>query len=58
MIRGIGEHLLELDARRIGRLAQVVKDDLLDLDIDIRKRAVFDVVGMMLSLRSWSITAR
>ena len=43
MIRRIGEHLLELDARRIGRLAQVVKDDVLDLHIDIRKSAVFDV---------------
>ena len=37
MIRGIGVHLLELDARRIRRLSQVVKDDVLDLHIDIRK---------------------
>ena len=29
MIRGIGEDLLELDARRIGRLAQVVENDVL-----------------------------
>src|SRR5260370_85885 len=30
MIRRIGVHLLELDAGRIGRLTQVVKDDVLD----------------------------
>jgi hypothetical protein len=29
VIRGIGEDLLELDARRIGRLTQVVEDDVL-----------------------------
>ena len=44
MIRGIGVHLLELDPRRIRRLSQVVKDDVLDLHIDIRQAAVFDVV--------------
>src|SRR5260370_25433941 len=41
MIRRIGVHLLQLDAGRIGRLTQVVKDDVLDLYIDIRKGAVF-----------------
>ena len=45
MVRGIREHFLELDARRIGRLAQVVEDDVLHLDIDKRKRAVFGVIG-------------
>ena len=44
MIRGVGVHLLELDARRIRGLSQVVKDDVLDLYIDIRQAAVFDVV--------------
>src|SRR5260370_13792783 len=43
VIRRVGVHLLELDAGRIGRLTQVVKDDVLDLYIDIRKGAVFDV---------------
>ncbi len=44
MIRGVGVHLLELDARRIRRLSQVVKDDVLNLHIDIRQAAVFDVI--------------
>src|ERR1039458_5608952 len=44
MIGGVGVNLLELDARRIRRLSEVVKDDVLDLDIDIRQGAVFDVV--------------
>src|ERR1700723_1916281 len=44
MIRRIAVHLLELNSRRIRRLSQVVKDDVLDLDIDIRKDAVLDVV--------------
>src|SRR6202051_258752 len=44
MIRGVRVNLLELDARRIRRLSEVVKDDILDLDIDIRQGAVFDVV--------------
>ena len=44
VIRGIAVYLFELDARRIWRLSQVVKDDVLDLDIDIRQGAVFDVV--------------
>src|SRR5208282_3138302 len=44
VVRRIGVHLFELDARRIRRLAQVVKDDVLDLYIDIRKGAVLDVV--------------
>src|SRR5713101_4089300 len=44
MIRRIAVHLLELNTRRIRRLSQVVKDDVLDLDIDIRQGAVFDVV--------------
>ena len=44
MIRGVRVNLLELDARRIRRLSEVVKDDVLDLDIDIRQGAVFDVV--------------
>jgi len=44
MIRGIGVHLLELDPRRIRRLPHVVKDHVLDLHIDIRQAAVFDVV--------------
>ena len=44
MIRGVGVELLELDARRIRRLLQVVKDHVLDLDIDIRQTAVFDVI--------------
>src|SRR6202045_1019715 len=43
MIRGVGVHLLELDARRIRRLSQVVKDDVLDLHIYIRQAAVSDV---------------
>jgi len=45
MVRGIGEDLLELDARRIGRLTQVVENDALDLHIDERERAVFGVIG-------------
>jgi hypothetical protein len=44
MIRGVAVHLLELDACRIRRLLQVVKDDVLDLHIDVGQRAVFDVV--------------
>src|SRR5208337_1073223 len=44
VIGRIAVYLLELDARRIRRLAQVVEDDVLDLDIDIRQGAVFDVV--------------
>src|SRR6202158_3727292 len=44
MIRGIGVYLLELDARRIRRLSEVVKDDVLDLHIDIRQAAVFYVI--------------
>jgi len=35
MILRIREDLLELDARRIRRLSQVIKDDVLGLDIDI-----------------------
>ena len=45
VIRGIGEDLLELDARRIGRLAQVVQDDVLHFHLDERERAVFGVIG-------------
>lgn len=45
MIRGIGEDLLELDAGRIGRLAQVIENDAFDLHIDERERAVFGVIG-------------
>src|SRR6202161_3079431 len=44
MIRGGGVHLLELDARRIRGLSQVIEDDVLDLYIDIRQAAVLDVV--------------
>src|ERR1700676_1620072 len=44
MIRWVAVYLLELDPRRIRRLSQVVKDDVLDLHIDIRQCAVFDVV--------------
>src|ERR1035437_5419175 len=43
VIRGIGVHLLKLDPGRIRRLPQIVKDNVLYLDIDIRKRAFFDV---------------
>src|ERR1700731_3122988 len=44
MIRGVVVHLLELDARRIRRLSQVIKDDVLDLHNDIRQGAVFHLV--------------
>ena len=43
MIRRVRVHLLELDPRGIGRLPQVVQNNVLDLDIDIRKRAVAPV---------------
>jgi hypothetical protein len=45
VIRGIGEDLLELDARRIRRLPQVVENDVFDFHIDKRERAVFGVTG-------------
>jgi hypothetical protein len=35
MICRIREHLLELDARRKGRLKQVVKDDVFDLNVGL-----------------------
>jgi hypothetical protein len=35
MIRRIGVYLLELDARRKGRLKQVVKDDVFDLNVGL-----------------------
>jgi hypothetical protein len=43
MIGGIREHLFEFDSRRIRRLTEIVENDILDLDIDVRKRAVFDI---------------
>jgi len=45
VIRGIGEDLLELDARRIRRLAQVVENDVFDRHVDERERTVFGVIG-------------
>src|ERR1700730_10173857 len=44
VIRGIRVNLLELYPRRIRRLAKVVEDDVLDLDIYIQIGTVFDVV--------------
>ena len=44
MIRGVRVHLLEFNARRIRRLSKVIQDDVLDLHIDVRQAAVFDVV--------------
>src|SRR3984957_2036449 len=44
MIRGIGIYLLKFNTRRIWRLPQVVEDHVLDLDIDVRQAAVFDVI--------------
>ena len=45
MVRWIGEDFLELNARRIGRLAKIVEDDVFHFHIDEWERAVLGVIG-------------
>src|SRR5581483_203824 len=44
MVRGIGEDFLEFNPRGIRGLAEIVKDDVLDLYIYERERTVLDIV--------------
>ena len=43
MIRRVRLHLFEFDSSRVWRLPEIVKNDILDLDIDIRKRSLLYV---------------
>jgi len=43
MICRVRKHLLEFDPRRIWRLPEIVKNNILDLDIDVRERTLLDV---------------
>jgi hypothetical protein len=43
MICRIREHLFELNSYRIWRLSKIVENDILDLDVDIREGAVYDI---------------
>src|SRR5580700_4308984 len=43
MISRVRKHLFKFDSRRIRRLTKIVENDVLDLDINVRKRAVLDI---------------